>query len=70
MVSHMALEDEYVAVYVNEKHGLSFCRRTKRKDEYTLGRSYTHYKIGSKVYKRKKAFLEAIKDVEYLGDGK
>lgn len=65
MVSHLAMEHEHAATYTNEVYGISICVHTKKKDDFSFGRSYTHYMYRGVVYKSKKKFLDAIKDVKF-----
>lgn len=66
MQSHMAMADEHIATYINEQYGFGMCKRTKKKDEFTYGRTITHYMFGGVVYKSLLKFLEAIEDVNYI----
>ena len=67
MVSHLAMEHEHASTYVNEEYGFAVCKHVKKKDDFTFGRSYTHYMFQNKVYKTKSKFLEAIKEVNVIG---
>ena len=62
MVAHMAMEDEHTCSYSSDDGRLGFCDHTPKKDDFTFGRSYRHWRIDSKVYKSKKKFLEALED--------
>lgn len=68
MVSHLALEHEHASTYINEEYGFSVCKHVKKKDDFTYGRTYIHYMYQGKVYKTKQKFLEAIKDVNPIGE--
>ena len=60
-VSHMSMEHEHTTTYASEDDKLGFCDHTIYKDGRPY-RSYRHYRIGLKVYKSKKKFIEALKD--------
>lgn len=62
MVGHLSGEYEHCCTYSSEDGILGFCDHTKKKSEFEFGRTYRHYRIGSKIYKSKKAFLAALKD--------
>ena len=66
MESHIAMADEHITTYINEQYGFVMCKRTKKKDEFTYGRTITHYMFRGVVYKSLPKFLEAIKDVNYI----
>lgn len=65
-MSHLSLEHKHCTTYANEEYGFGICKHTLKKDEFTFGRTYTHYMYNGVVYKTKAKFLEAIKDVELL----
>lgn len=61
-VSSLAMEDEHTLTYASEDGRLGFCDHTpKRKNGY-FGRTYRHYRIDGKVYKKKEKFIEALAD--------
>ena len=62
MVAHLAMEDEHCCTYSSEDGRLGFCDHTKKKGEFDFGRTYRHWRIDSKVYKKKEDFLDALKD--------
>lgn len=64
--SHIAMADEHIATYINEQYGFMMIVRTPKKDEFTFGRTITHYMFRGVVYKSLPKFLEAIKDVNYI----
>ena len=63
-VCHMSLEDEHTTTYASEDNQLGWCDHVPFKNGEPRGRSYRHYRIGLKIYKSKKKFLEAIKDFD------
>lgn len=65
MVAHLSMEHEHCATFLNADYNMGYCVHTKRKDDGTFGRSYTHYQYNGEVYKTKAKFLEAIKNVKY-----
>lgn len=67
-VSHLAMETYHAATYVNEQYGFTMCVRTRKKDDFTFGRTTKHYRYEGVVYKSLPKFLEAIKDVVYEGE--
>ena len=60
-VSHISLESEHCSTYADETGRLGFCTHTKKKKNGDFGRSYTHYRIDSKIFKTKEKFIEALK---------
>lgn len=68
MQSHMAMEDEHIATYINEQYGFVMIVRTPKKDEFTFGRAKRHFVYRGVTYKTLPKFMGAIKDVEYVGD--
>lgn len=62
MVCHLSMEDEHVATYENNNKRLGVCVHTKKKDDFTFGRSYRHYRIDGKIYRSRRKFIEALKD--------
>ena len=62
MVTHIAMEDEHCTTYESVDGSLGFCDHTKKKGEFDFGRTYRHWRIGSKVYKSFAKFQEALKD--------
>ena len=63
MVYHASLSDKHVAIYLNIKYKIFMYKITKKKDDYTFGRTLTHYEYQGKVYKSLPKFLEVIKDI-------
>lgn len=61
-VSTLAMEDEHCMTYASKDGRLGFCVHTRKKDEFTFGRSHRHWRIDDKVYKSKKKFIEALAD--------
>ena len=62
MVTHIAMEDEHCTTYESVDGSLGFCDHTKKKGEFDFGRTYRHWRIGSKVYKSFAKFQEVLKD--------
>lgn len=65
MQSHIAIENEHVATYVNDDYGFIMQVITKKKNEFEFGRSKRHFIYKGKRYRSLPKFLDAIKDVEY-----
>ena len=61
-VCSAAWEHEHTMTYESEDGRLGFCEHVPFKNGEPHGRAFRHYRIGLKVYKSKKKFLEAIKD--------
>jgi hypothetical protein len=61
-VSHMSMEDEHVTTYASEDNHLGICDHTIYRDGQPW-RTYRHWRIGKKIYKTKKKFIEAIKEL-------
>lgn len=62
MVYHLALENEHTCTYESKDGRLGFCDHTPKRNDFTFGRSYRHWRIDRKIYKTRKAFLEALKE--------
>lgn len=63
MVNHLSKKDEYAATYVNDKYGIIVCKHATLKDEFTFGRTRTHYIYKGVIYKSRKRLLEEIKNI-------
>ena len=63
-VAHLSMEDEHTTSYVSEDNRLGFCDHVPYKDGVPKGRSYRHYMIDGKVYKTKREFLKALKEMK------
>ena len=61
-VASLSLESEHKLSYASEDNRLGFCDHTQKRKDGTFGRTYRHYRIDNKVYKKKEKFLEALKD--------
>ena len=61
--SHMSMEDEHTTCYISECGRFGICHHVPYKNGYPRGRSFTHYRIGDKVYKSKQKFIEALKEL-------
>lgn len=59
-MSHMSMVDEHTIVYATQDNKFMYCVHQPYKDGQPCGRRYCHYRIGTKIYKSKKKFLEAI----------
>ncbi len=62
-VSHMAMVDEHYTTYISECGRFGKCEHVPYKNDTPCGCSYTHYRIGDKIYKTKKEFLKALKEL-------
>ena len=67
MVSHLALETEYICVYESQNplYKILIYKHTKIKKNGEFGKSYTHYVLNGKVYKTKQELLNAINNMNY-----
>jgi hypothetical protein len=61
-VSHASMKDEHTTTYASEDGRLGWCEHVPYKDERPKGRTYTHWRIGSKIYKTKAAFLKSLEE--------
>lgn len=61
-VSSLAMEDEHMLTYASEDGRLGFCDHTPKRKNGDFGRTYRHYRIEGKVYKKKEKFIEALAD--------
>ena len=62
-VSHLSMENEHSTTYASDDNKFGFCDHQPYKDGQPCGRAYRHYRIGTKIYKSKEKFFEALKDV-------
>ena len=62
MIAHLAMEDEHCCTYSSKDGRLGFCVHTRKKVSGGFGRSYRHWRIDGKVYKKEEEFFEALKD--------
>ena len=62
-VCSAAWEHEHTMTYESEDGRLGFCEHVPYKNVYPRGRSYTHYRIGDKIYKSKQKFIDALKEL-------
>lgn len=56
----MALASEHTCAYSSPDGKLGFCDHTPVKGYMEYGRTYRHYRIGAKIYKSYRKFLEAL----------
>ena len=61
-VASLSLETEHTLSYAREDNRLGFCDHTPKRKNGTFGRTYRHYRINKKVFKKREKFLEALKD--------
>lgn len=61
-VASLSLENEHTLSYASEDNRLGICDHTPKRKDGTFGRTYRHYRIDKKVFKKKEKFLEALKD--------
>lgn len=61
-VGHMSMIDMHTTTYSSKDGKLGFCDYVPFKNDEPCGRSYRHYRIGTKWYKSKKRLLEALKN--------
>ena len=64
-VNHLSMVDEHVANYSDDSGRLGFCVITPKKDDFTFGKSRTHYRIDDKIFKTKEKFLEALENFSF-----
>lgn len=58
-----AWSDEHTMTYSSPDNDLGFCVHTPKNEDGSFSkRTYTHYRIGERIYKTRKRFLEALKD--------
>jgi len=61
-VCSLSMEDEHTLTYESEDGRLGFCDHTLLRKDGTFGRTYRHWHIEGKVYKKKDKFIEALAD--------
>ena len=61
-VSSLAMEDEHMLSYESEDGRLGYCDHTPKRKNGDFGRTYRHWRIDKKVYKKKEKFIEALAD--------
>lgn len=59
-VSSLSMEDEHMLSYESEDGRLGFCDHTPKRKNGDFGRTYRHWRIDNKVYKKKEKFIEAL----------
>ena len=62
-VCSAAWEHEHTTCYISECGRFGICHHVPYKNGYPRGRSYTHYRIGDKIYKSKQKFIDALKEL-------
>lgn len=66
-VCSASFADEHCLTYVNKDYDFGMCKHTKKKkDGFTFGRSYTHYRYRNQYYNTLDKFLDAIKDIPFI----
>lgn len=65
-VSHLNMEGEHCTTYVSYDGRIGFCDHQPYKDDEPHGKPYRHWMVLGKVYKSKKKFLEAIKEISTM----
>ena len=61
-VSSLSLESEHIVTYASEDGRLGFCVHSKKKRNGDFVRSFRHYRIEGKVYKKREEFIDALKE--------
>lgn len=61
-VSSLSMEDEHMLTYESEDGRLGYCDHTPKRKNGDFGRTYRHWRIGNKVYKKKEKFIEALRN--------
>lgn len=62
-VSHMSMENEHIVCYNYESGRIGVCHHVPYKDVGQFRRAYTTYRIDDIIYKTKKEFLKALKEL-------
>ena len=65
-VSHLSMEHEHCITYVSYDGRIGYCDHIPYKNGEPKGRSYRHWMVLGKVYKSKKKFLEALKELSAM----
>ena len=61
-VCSAAWEDEHTLTYESEDGRLGYCDHTPKRKNGDFGKSYRHWHIDGKMYKKKEKFIEALRD--------
>lgn len=61
-VCSMALENEHTLTYESEDGRLGYCNHTPKRKNGDFDKSYRHWHIDGKVYKKKEKFIAALTD--------
>lgn len=61
-VSHLSMEHKHCTVYASEDGRISICDHVPYKDGEPKGRTYRHWMLDGKVFKKWDKFIEALKD--------
>ena len=64
VAGHVSYDDEHCTTYTSADGRFGFCDHVPMKDGEPHGRSYRHWRIGAKVYKSLKKFIEALKEID------
>lgn len=59
-VSSLAMEDKHMLSYESEDGRLGYCDHTPKRKNGGFGRTYRHWRIDNKVYKKREKFIEAL----------
>lgn len=59
---HLNMEDEHCTTYANDDGRIKICDHVPYKDGEPKGRTYRHYMLDGKVFKKWDKFIEALKD--------
>lgn len=61
---HLNMEGEHCTTYASEDGRIKICDHVPYKDGVPKGKSYRHYMLDGKVFKKWDKFIEALKDFE------
>ena len=61
-VSHLSMIDMHITTYASDNNQLGWCDYVPFKNGEPKRRACRHYRIGTKIYKTREKFMEAIKD--------
>lgn len=62
-VSHMSMGNEHIVRYNSESGRIGVCHHVPYQNGGQFIRAYTTYRIDDKIYKTKKAFIQALKEL-------
>ena len=61
LVDSLSMANEHIVTYASSDGHIGFCIHTPKKNDFTFGKPFRTYRIGSNIYETWEAFIEALK---------